>query len=794
MKLPYARTLRSCLAVLLLFLVTPGHPAAADESGAQDAAAPPAPEQVEALHDAARAGDVDEVRRLLDSGIPVDAGNRYEATALSYAASQGHFDVVKLLVERDAEVDVEDTFYKSTPAGWAAYEGHADVVRFLFENGATRAGQVMGMAIFREDLDVLRAVLEAAEPDAETLSGSLAQAQQRGNEEVVALLEAAGAEPPPAGEVEVAAETMERFVGTYEVKKPFAGEGVIFLEDGVLTFRFEEQPPLALEPTAPDTFRAANGFPLSMTFEEGDPSPGFEYSQQGLPEPTRFARKAEDAPPEDDAAGEDAAEGAETAVAETAEAEGADADADESAAEAEARRAEPTGVAEVNWPAFRGPNAAGTAQGSPPLTWDLESGENVLFRVPILGRGHASPVIWGDRVFLATAVAEKDEGEFRSGLSGDVQPAEIEGEYTWKVMALDKHTGEVLWSHDATSGEPRSAHHFKATQANSTPATDGEIVVAMLGSEGLFAWTTDGELRWRKDLGDLDVGWFYDPSYEWGFSSSPILWDGKVYLQVDGNRRAFLLALDAATGEEVWRTERDNLPSWGTPTIVDGPEGPELVTNGSRDIRGYDPRTGEELWNLSPTGEITVATPVVAERENQPDLVYVAARYRPIQPVYAVEAGARGDISLPEDAPPGPTDESEHIAWWDPRGGVYIPTPVVYGDILYLVEMRGIVKARDAYTGEEHYKARLAAKGSTPITASPVAAGGHLYVGSEDGEVFVLRHGREFERVAVNELGEVIMATPAISGDVLYVRTLGHLVALGGPNEADSSVAAPSAE
>ena len=314
---------------------------------------------------------------------------------------------------------------------------------------------------------------------------------------------------------------------------------------------------------------------------------------------------------------------------------------------------------------------------------------------------------------------------------------DIEGEYIWKMMALNKRTGEVLWSHDAAKGTPRSAHHFKATQANSTPATDGRVVVAMLGSEGLFAWDLDGKLLWKKDLGQLDVGWFYDPSYEWGFSSSPILYDGKVILQADDNRSAFIAAYDVKTGAEIWKTERDNLPSWGTPTLVKGPAGMELVTNGSRDIRAYDPATGEELWHLTPTGEVTVATPIVGPG----DLVYVTARYRPIQPIYAVRPGGRGDISIPDPdaAEAGSVESADHIAWWDPRGGVYIPTPVVYGDVLYLVEMRGIVRARDAVTGEELYKERVAERGSAAITASPVAAGGHLYVASEDGDVYVFR-------------------------------------------------------
>lgn len=781
---------KSLLPIFVVAVVFGGSVLAAPALLAQETAeaAPTVdPKQAEALHEAARESDIEEVTRLLDAGVPVDAPNQYGATALTYAASKGHLDVVKLLVERGADVNAADTFYSSTPAGWAAYDGHVETVRFLYENGATGAGQVSGMAIFRGHDAVVLAILEAAELDEETLSSIYGQAKQADNEELAKKLEEAGAKPPPPADVKLGEEQLARFVGTYVVEEQPAMQGVIGLEDGALFFQFMEQPKLVLEPTAEATFRAASGFPLEMTFEDGAPSTGFMYSQQGMPEPARFMRKSE----EREAVAQASAAGEAGAEAEGAEGvEMAKTDSPSAQPEAMADKmtqAAPKAAVTSNWPAFRGPNAAGTAQGATPARWDLESGENVLFKVAVPGRGHASPVIWGDKVFLATAVADHDEGEFRSGLSGDVDVIDIEGEYVWKMMALDKRSGDVIWSHDAAKGTPRSAHHFKATQANSTPVTDGKVVVAFLGTEGLFAWDLDGKLLWQKDLGTLDVGWFYDPSYEWGFSSSPILYDGKVILQADDNRNAFLAAYDVKTGAEVWKTERDNLPSWGTPTLVEGPDGMELVTNGSRDIRAYDPDTGKELWHLKPTGEVTVATPVVGPG----NLVYVTARYRPIQPIYAVKPGGRGDISIPDPdgAAAGPVESADHIAWWDPRGGVYIPTPVVYGDVLYLVQMRGIVTARDAATGEELYKERVAEKGTAPITASPIAAGGYLYVASEDGDVYVFRHGRSFERVAVNPLGEVIMATPAVSDDVLYVRTLSHLVALETSNPEGESAA-----
>ncbi len=384
-------------------------------------------------------------------------------------------------------------------------------------------------------------------------------------------------------------------------------------------------------------------------------------------------------------------------------------------------------------------------------------------------------MIWGDRIFLATAVPTSGETTIRTGLTGDVSPVDEMTEQTWKLLALDKHSGEILWERTAGKAVPETKRHFESTQANSTPATDGRHVVAVFPTLGLFVWTVDGDLVWKKDLGALDAGWFYDPTFEWGFGSSPILHDGQVILQADVQETPWLAAWDVETGELLWKTERaGEVPGWSTPLVVEGPKGEELVTNGST-IRAYDPGSGKELWTLGPNSELPIATPVAAH-----GLVYVSAGYPPIKPIYAVKPGGRGDLSLPEGK-----ESSARVAWSKDRGGAYMPTPIVVGGVFYLCHHDGRLEAYDALSGERIYRARFSQGGA--FTASPVAAGGRLYFATEDGAIYVVKAGAEYEELAVHEMGEIVMATPAVSEGVLYVRTLDRLVALGQAESPDEA-------
>ncbi len=336
------------------------------------------------------------------------------------------------------------------------------------------------------------------------------------------------------------------------------------------------------------------------------------------------------------------------------------------------------------------------------------------------------------------------------------------------LYAIDKRTGKILWERVAHEGVPREKRHIKSTYASATPATDGRIVVAWFGSQGVYAYDLNGRLLWQVDLGRLNAGAYDIPTYEWGTASSPILWNNLVILQCDTQDDSFLLALDADTGKQVWKTDRDELPSWGTPTVAMTSAGPELVTNASNFIRGYDPRTGKELWKLGRSSKITAPTPLFAD-----DKFIIASGRAPERPIFVVKAGARGDLTLPEGK-----NASDAVVWSRSGRGSYMPTPLVYDGIVYVLANNGLLDAYDLKTGEEVYRQRLSLVGSG-FSASPVAADGKLYLSNEDGDMLVIAAGRKYAHLGTNTMGELLMATPALSEGVIYVRSANSLFAVG---------------
>jgi len=421
-----------------------------------------------------------------------------------------------------------------------------------------------------------------------------------------------------------------------------------------------------------------------------------------------------------------------------------------------------------NWPQFRGPGATGVAEGTAqPVKFDASTSLNVRWKTAIPGLSHASPVVWGNKVFVVSAVsAGKDETRF--GLFGDVAPVKDDPKHAWKVYALDKATGKIIWEQTAYEGIPKVKRHPKSSHAASTPVTDGKYLIVNFGSEGLYAYSLDGKLLWKQDLGLLDAGWFYDVDYQWEYGSSPIIFKNLVIVQADIQKNSFIAAFDIKTGKQVWKTPREELSSWGTPTVYEGATRAELITNGTKAIRGYDPATGKELWHLGPMSEITTPTPFVAH-----DLIFVTSGYPPVQPIYAIRPGGNGDLTLPQGK-----DSSDFVAWSKQRGGPYMPTPIVYGELLYTCSNQGVLTAYNAKTGERVYQERLGGTGGA-FTASPVASDGKIYLSSEDGDVFVVKAGPKYELLAKNPVGEVMMATPAISDGLLIVRTVSHLYAFG---------------
>jgi outer membrane protein assembly factor BamB len=425
-----------------------------------------------------------------------------------------------------------------------------------------------------------------------------------------------------------------------------------------------------------------------------------------------------------------------------------------------------TRAAAADWPSFRGPGASGLGTGATVTEWDVESGANLLWKTPIPGLGHSSPVIWGDRIFVTTAVPETGTSSLKVGLYGDIAAHEDGRSHAFKLLAVDRGSGELLWERVAHVGVPRVKRHLKASHANPTPATDGERVVAFFGSEGLYAYDLDGELLWKKDLGVLDSGYFQVPTAQWGFASSPILHDGKVIVQVDIQQGSFIAAFDAADGRELWRTPREEVPTWSTPAVVPYSGGEQasmqVVANGWKHIGGYDLETGRELWKLSGGGDIPVPTPVHADGR-----IVITSAHGAQRPIYVLDTGARGEISTDDPA----------MLWWEQRAGNYMQTPLLHGGLGYFCLDNGVFSIFDMASGKRLVQQRLGGGGG--FTASPVAADGKLYITSEQGATHVLGLGREYAPLAVNELGETVMSTPAIADGVLYFRARHHLFAIG---------------
>ncbi len=430
-------------------------------------------------------------------------------------------------------------------------------------------------------------------------------------------------------------------------------------------------------------------------------------------------------------------------------------------------KAQPSGSGD--WPSFRGPQAGGVSERQNlPEQWSPKTGENILWRTPIPGLAHSSPIVWGNTIFVTSAVSTDANASFKPGLYGDGDASADRSPQKWTLFALDKRTGKMLWQRVAFEGVPREKRHMKSTYASATPATDGRIVVAWFGSQGVYAYDLQGHPLWKTDIGRMNVGAYDIPSYEWGTATSPIIWNNLVILQCDTQDDSFLLALDASTGKQVWKTERDELPSWGTPNVAMTAGGPELVTNASNYIRGYDPRNGKELWRLGRSSKITAPTPVFDSER-----FLIASGRQPERPIFVVKAGSRGDLTLPE----GKTS-SDAIPWSRTGRGSYMPTPLIYQGIAYVLNNNGLFDAYDWKTGEEIYRQRLSVIGSG-FSASPVAADGKIYLSNEDGEMLVIAAGRKFSHIGTNTMGELIMATPALSDGVMYVRTAQSLIAVG---------------
>jgi outer membrane protein assembly factor BamB len=420
----------------------------------------------------------------------------------------------------------------------------------------------------------------------------------------------------------------------------------------------------------------------------------------------------------------------------------------------------------TDWPAFRGIDATGVVTEGRPAPTTFTSG-SAAWRTKIPGLGNSSPIVWGDLLCITTAISEKDNS-FKPGLYGNIEPVNDTSPHEWKVICLDKQTGKTRWEQTVHKGVPAVKRHPKSTQANATLATDGTHLVAFFGSEGLHVYDLAGKKLWSKGFGVLDSGFFEAPEAQWGFAASPIIHNGVVIVLADVQKNSFLTAFDVATGTELWRVPRSDVPTWGTPAIVDAGGRRQIVVNGWKHTGGYDFETGRELWKLTGGGDIPTPTPIVGH-----GLIFLTSAHGNESPVHAIRPTATGDISLKGDE-----TSNTGVAWSVPRAGSYMATPILYGDYLYVVRWNGILGVYEARTGTRAYQQRLG-EGATAFTASPVASGGHIYFATEDGDIYVIKAGPTFELVATNKLDSAMLATPAISDGRLFIRTKDEILAFG---------------
>ena len=443
---------------------------------------------------------------------------------------------------------------------------------------------------------------------------------------------------------------------------------------------------------------------------------------------------------------------------------------------------------QTDWPAFRGNGGRGVAEGySIRTNWNADPAVNktpadsqangVLWQTKVPGLGHSSPVIFGNKVFLVTAVASEDDVPLQTKRGGNTAAADDNGEQEWLVLCYDKTTGKELWRKTARKSKPRTTRHPKATHANTSVCVDGKHVLAFLGSEGLYCYDIDGELLWEKDLGTIDVSKY---GIGWGFASSPVIHGDRIVIVCDAPNDPYLAALQLSDGEEIWRKSRRGIceRGWGSPLIDASGDSAQVVVNGFPWILSYDLATGNERWRVKGGGDNPIPSAFEAHGN-----FYITSAHGGPAPIVVVRRDAAGNLS-PGQADtgkaeqPADTKTNAGLVWRSERGGSYMSTPVVYEDYIYLGNSNGSVRCFNAKTGEAVFQKRLGREAG--VIASLVAADGKIFCASENGKVYVLKAGPKFEILATNEMGSPCFATPAFSAGVMFIRTTDRLVAVGG--------------
>jgi outer membrane protein assembly factor BamB len=415
------------------------------------------------------------------------------------------------------------------------------------------------------------------------------------------------------------------------------------------------------------------------------------------------------------------------------------------------------------WPHWRGPMHTGVAPGPAPVRWDDTT--NVAWKVDMSGRGHSSPVVWGDRVFVTTAVPT-GRTVTPAGGGAASRPAFGDGgagaheEHEFVVMALDRESGRVLWRQVATTAAPHEGYHHRyGSFASHSPATDGERLYVSFGSRGVFAYDFDGGLVWQRDF-DVRMQMFL----EFGEGVGPVVEDGRLILLFDHDGgSSFLTMLDAATGRDLWRTPREEGTNWSTPLVVSHEGRRQIVVSATQKVRSYDFDTGTLIWEVGGLGQNSIPRPV-----QHGDLVIVMTGFRNPN-LMAIRLGRTGDLT-----------GTDAIAWTMNRGLSYTASPLLHEGRLYFITDSGMITSVDAATGTPYYQ-QVRMPAPTNFKASPVAAGGHLYLATEEGTVIVARLGDTFEVVATNELSDQsFVSSPAVVDGGLILRSRTHLFRISG--------------
>lgn len=416
---------------------------------------------------------------------------------------------------------------------------------------------------------------------------------------------------------------------------------------------------------------------------------------------------------------------------------------------------------EGNWPQFRGPGSRGVAESnSLPDRWSAT--ENIAWATGIPGRGWSSPVVWDHRVFLTTVVnSAASEGPKKGLYFGGDRPTPPDTVHQWKVVCLDLESGAIGWERQVHEGKPATSIHLKNSFASETPVTDGERVYCCFGNIGVFCFDFAGNIVWSRSLEPHKM------RSGWGTAASPALHEGRLYLVNDNDEDSYLLALDAKTGEDLWRVARDERSNWSTPFVWNNERRTEIVTAGTGKVRSYD-MEGKLLWSLEGMSSITIATPYA-----HGGLLYLSSGYvlDSSRPIYAIRPGAEGDITLGDGAM-----SNDWIAWCRNGAAPYNPSTLIDDDRLYVLYDLGLVACFDVRDGSDVFSVQRLPQGRA-FTSSPWACAGKIYCLSEDGVTFVLKAGDKFELLHTNPLADddMCLATPAIAGDRLLIRSSSRL-------------------